>query len=558
MNSPQSPSGNRKLAAGSHDPSHRFLSGDEADYIVVGSGPAGSVLANRLTEDPATTVLLLEAGGSDRSPVIKMPAAVPFAYMSKKLGWGYQAGPEPFLSGRSIDEKRGRVLGGSSSINAMIFNRGNPRDFDGWSQQFGLPSWSWAQCLPYFRKMETFSDGESLWRGGSGPLRISRSKAAFPLYQQFLKAGEQAGFRLTPDHNGQEQEGLHIAQAYIHDGLRVSASSAYLRPCNDRPNLRICTNSHVTKVLFDGDRAIGVEVRSPHGTRTIHCAREVILAAGAFGSPQLLMLSGIGDPAQLREHGLPIRVALPHVGANLENHPGVNIQYETDARYSMTSLLGPIGRVRLAMEWALLRRGLGTTNFFEAGAFLRTRPDVDYPNIQLEFLPLVRYIENGKLMARPGFNFWIDLSRPESRGHVRLQSADPMTSPSIVFNHLEAKSDLDDLVDGILLTRKIVQQAAFDGIRKGELLPGDALKSRSDLQRWVIANVGTSFHPSGTCRMAPGGDDGVVDEQGLVYGVRGLRIVDASIMPKTVTANLSACVFMMAEKIADDMRGRRR
>lgn len=525
------------------------------DYIIVGSGPAGCVLANRLSEDPSVSVLLLEAGGSDRSPIVQMPAAVPFAYMNQKLGWGYESGPEPHLDGRKIDEKRGRVLGGSSSINAMIFNRGNRLDYDGWAER-GLPEWSWRHCLPYFKKMETFAGGADTWRGGDGPLKISRCAADFPLNQQFLRAGEQAGFPLVKDHNGREQEGMHVAQAYIHDGLRCSASNAYLRPvARHRPNLVIRSGAQVKRVLMINNRAEGVVVASAHGEERITCEREVVLAAGAFGSPQLLMLSGIGDHEQLRSHGIETRIPLPAVGAHLENHPGVNLQYATDERHSIVSRLGPLGRARLGLEWAVLRRGLGASNFFETGAFLRTRPEVVYPNVQFEFLPLVRYVDSGKIKVRAGFNFWIDLSRPASRGYVRLRSADPKAPPTIVFNHLAEASDRQDLLEGVTLAREIVRQAAFDGIRREELAPGPQVSTRAELERWLAANLGTSYHPSGTCRMGDA-NDSVVDAEGRVHGAERLRVVDGSIMPRTVTANISAAIYMMAEKIADRMRGR--
>jgi len=453
-----------------------------------------------------------------------------------------------------LDEKRGRVIGGSSSINAMIFNRGNPLDYDGWAAQ-GLPDWRWKDCLPYFKKMESFPSGDSEWRGKSGPLFISRCAADFPLYHQFLRAGEQAGFSVSSDHNGQTQEGFHIAQAYIHAGLRWSASRAYLRPSVDRPNLQIRSRTAVSSITFEGNRATGVVTQHAGREERIECVREVILSAGAFGSPQLLMLSGIGDPAHLREHGIKVRLPLPDVGLHLENHPGVNLQFATDARHSIVSRLGFLDKMRMGLEWALLRRGMGSTNFFEAGAFLRTRPEVEFPNVQFEFLPLVRYVEQGRLKARPGFNFWMDLSRPASRGRVRLRSPDSGVAPSIVFNHLAEKSDLEDLIDGILLGRQIVRQSALSSLSTGELLPGAHIQSRADLRLWVQANLGTSYHPSGTCRMGRG-PGSVVDAQGLVHGTSALRVVDGSIMPLTVTANISAAIYMLAEKIADAIRGR--
>lgn len=524
------------------------------DYIVVGAGPAGCALANRLSEDGRTRVLLLEAGGSDVTPIVHMPAAVPFAYMSKRLGWGYESGPEPHLNGRTIDEKRGRVLGGTSSINAMIFNRGNPRDYDGWAAA-GLPDWSWARCLPYFRRMEAFDGGDPAWRGRDGPLRVSRCKADHLLFERFLRAGEQAGHERASDHNGARQEGVHVAQALIHEGRRWSASTAYLRPVRDRANLQWRTRVRVERVVWDGRRAAGVAFSQAGRQQTVACAREVILCAGSFASPQLLMLSGVGDAAALRTHGITCVQHLPGVGEGLENHPGVNIQYATELKHSIVSELGPMGRLQLGLNWLLFRRGLGVSNFFEAGAFLRTNATVDYPNMQFEFLPLVRYVDRGRLMARPGFQFWMDLSRPRSRGFVRLRSPDPAQPPQIVFNHLAEEADRRELLQGITLARELIRQPAWDGIRQEELSPGAHVRSDSELRDWLAQNVGSSYHPSGTCRM--GVDQlSVVDAEARVHGVDGLRVVDASIMPTSVTANLSAAIYMMAEKLSDAIRGR--
>jgi choline dehydrogenase len=525
------------------------MSRSEYDYIIVGAGPAGCVLANRLSEDPANRVLLLEAGGSDQTPVVQMPAAVPFAYMSKRLGWGYQSGPEPHLDGRMIDEKRGRVLGGTSSINAMIFNRGNPLDYEGWARA-GLSDWGWAQCLPYFRKMEDFPEGDAAWRGRGGPLRISRCKADHLLFDCFLRAGEQAGHRRSEDHNGASQEGVHVAQACIHAGRRWNATAAYLRPANDRANLAVQSGRFVERICFDRRRATGVVVRSPEGSRTLLANREVIVSAGAFASPQLLMLSGVGDADALRRHGIETVLHLPGVGKGLENHPGVNIQYATEMEHSIVSELGPLGRMGIGMNWLLRKKGLGTTNFFETGAFLRTRPDFAYPNMQFEFLPLVRFVRDGKLQARPGFQFWMDLSRPLSRGHVSLRSADPAAPPEIVFNHLAQAQDRRDLIDGIRLARELIRQPAWDSVRQEELSPGPHVQTDAELDQWLTGNVGSSYHPSGTCRMGTD-DQAVVDASARVRGIDGLRVIDASIMPTSVTANLSAAIYMMAEKLAD-------
>jgi len=523
------------------------------DYIVVGAGSAGCIVATRLSEDPHVDVLLIEAGGSDRLPIIAMPGALPFVYQSKRIGWGHQSGPEPELHGRTIDEKAGKVIGGSSSINAMIFNRGNPMDYDGWADD-GLHDWDFAHCLPYFRKMETFEDGPSQWRGGDGPLMISRARAEHKLYDAFLHAGVEAGHEVTADHNGYRQEGMHIAQSFIHHGVRWSASRAYLRPALRRPNLHVLKRASVRRVLFENGTAVGVEVKHRGSTRTVACTREVIVSAGAVNTPRLLMLSGVGDPDALRRHDLGVIAAVREVGRNLQNHPGVDIQFATEPKDSLTAEVDGWGRVKLAADWVARRQGLGVTNFFEAGAFLRGRDDVDFPNLQYEFLPLTRKLINGRLVPVPGFQVWVDLSRPESRGSVTLRSADPDAAPLTVFNHFKSRQDLADLVAAVRQTRELVAQPSLARYCRAELNPGPDVATDADIEAFIRKAAGTSYHASGTCRMGID-DDAVVDREGRVKAVSGLRVVDASIMPKIITGNLNAPVMMMAEKIADRIRG---
>ena len=526
----------------------------EYDYVIVGAGSAGCVLAARLTEDPAVSVCLVEAGPRDKSIFLRMPAALTIPIESKVYNWGYVTGPEPQLDGRTMGQARGRCLGGSSSINGMVYVRGHPRDYDGWAEA-GLPDWSFGRCLPYFKKMETFEGGSDPNRGGSGPLRVSRSRAAHAFYDAFLDAGRQHGLALAADYNSRELEGLHITQATIHKGQRQSTSVAYLAPNAGRSNLTVVTGWRADALRLDGLRAVGVTLRRGTERRTITAARETILCAGTIGTPQLLMLSGIGPASHLRAIGIEPVLDLPGVGANLQDHVVAPLRFRASGARSLASRLGYLNRGLIGLQWLLTRGGLGATSFFEVGAFLKGDPGQPYANLQHEFLPFLADFQAGRVKLGDGFQYFVSQMRPKSRGWIRLRSKDPDVHPAIVFNYLADRRDLDEMLDGIELTRALGREAAWAKLGAVELEPGHTVRTRADLERWFRSAANTEHHPVGTCRMGTGAD-AVTDAEGRVHGLQALRIVDGSILPTIPTANVNAPIIMTAEKIADAIRGR--
>lgn len=525
------------------------------DYIIVGAGSAGCVLANRLSEDPNNKVLLLETGGSDKSIFIQMPTALSIPMNTEKYAWQFHTEEEPFLDDRVMHCPRGKVLGGSSSINGMVYVRGHARDFDEW-QEHGAEGWHYQACLPYFKKAESFFQGADDYRGDKGELGVNNgNEMANPLYKAFIKAGEQANYPVTQDYNGEQQEGFGPMHMTVKNGYRCSTSRAYLDPVKKRKNLTIITKALVSKVLLQEQRATGIEYQKGSKTHIVNCNKEVILSAGSIGSPHILQLSGIGEPKTLKAAGVEVKHALPGVGQNLQDHLEFYFQYKCKQPITLNSKLNLFSKGLIGSQWFFNKTGLGVTNHFESCAFIRSKAGVEWPDIQYHFLPAAMRYDGRTAFDGHGFQVHVGHNKPKSRGSVSIQSSDPKVAPKILFNYLQHPDDIEGFRACVRLTREIISQPAFEPYRDGEIQPGEQVQSDEDIDAFVRQSVESAYHPSCSCRM--GEDDmAVVNSQTQVRGLTGLRVVDSSIFPTIPNGNLNAPTIMVAEKAADMILGK--
>lgn len=526
------------------------------DYVIVGAGSAGCVLANRLTVDPNVRVAILEAGGSDRSVLIQMPTALSIPMNMPRYNWGFESEPEPYLDRRRMDCPRGKTLGGSSSINGMVYVRGHARDFDQWERE-GAHGWGYRNCLPYFQRAETWTGGGDSYRGAEGPLHTCNgNEMRNPLYEAFIRAGDEAGYGLTDDYNGFRQEGFGPMHMTVKDGVRWSTASAYLRPAMQRPNLTVITDTLVHKILFEGDRAIGVRYQQGARLAEVFADAEVILSAGSIGSPTLLQRSGIGPENVLRRAGVEVRVDRAGVGENLQDHLEVYLQYQCTQSITLNGELGTFSKAGIGARWILFKDGLGATNHFESCAFIRSQAGVEWPDIQYHFLPAAIRYDGRAAFSGHGFQVHVGPNKPMSRGHVRIRSADPEQRPLVLFNYMQHERDIECFRQCVTLTREIMAQPALDAFRGPEIQPGAVCVEDADIDAWIRANAESAYHPSCSCKMGAADDPmAVVDNECRVIGAEALRVVDSSIFPTITNGNLNGPTIMTAERAADIIRG---
>ena len=526
-----------------------------ADYLIVGSGSAGSVLANRLSEGGTNTVMVLEFGGTDAGPLIQMPAALSYPMNMSRYDWGFETVPEPYLGGRRMACPRGKVIGGSSSINGMVYVRGNAGDFNYWHES-GATGWSYADVLPYYQKMETSHGGQAGWRGTDGPLHVTRGPRTNPLFHAFVEAGVQAGYQATSDYNGEQQEGFGPMEQTVYRGRRWSAANAYLKPALKRSNVSL-KKCFVTRVIFEGKKACGVEIDQGGQISTLYAGKEVILSASSINSPRLLMLSGVGDAEMLAKHGIAMVSNLPGVGKNLQDHLEFYFQVNCTQPITLYSKLNLFSKAMIGAQWLFFKSGLGASNQFESAAFIRSAAGVPYPDIQYHFLPVAIRYDGKSAASAHGFQMHVGPMRSDSRGSVSLSSAKHQDKPEILFNYMSTDKDWSDFRKCVHLTRELLQQEAFKPFAGAEIQPGNDCQSDEQIDEFIRQHVESAYHPCGTCRMGDPADPmTVVDPQCRVVGIDGLRVVDCSVFPRITNGNLNAPTIVTAEKASDAILGK--